>query len=72
MTDVRQLRSPGQTHPLQELTSRIIGCCIEVHRTLGPGFAEVFYQRALLRELDAAGLEAAREVDVLDMRRSTP
>ncbi len=64
MTDVRQLRSPGQTHPLQELTSRIIGCCIEVHRTLGPGFAEVFYQRALLRELDAAGLEAAREVDV--------
>lgn len=64
MSEVRQLRSPAQTHPLQELTSRIIACCIEVHRTLGPGFEEVFYQRALLRELDAAGLEAAREVDI--------
>ena len=51
-------------YAMSELTSRIIGCCIEVHRTLGPGFEEGFYQRALLRELDAAGLEAAREVDV--------
>ena len=49
---------------MQDLTSRIIGCCIEVHKTLGPGFEEVFYQRALLRELDAAGLDAAREVDI--------
>ena len=51
-------------YAMSELTSRIIGCCIEVHRTLGPGFEEVFYQRALLRELDAAGLDAAREVDI--------
>ena len=64
MSEVRQLRNPEQTHPLQELTSRIIGCCIEVHKTLGPGFEEVFYQRALLRELGAAGLDAAREVDI--------
>ena len=64
MTDVRQLRSPGQTHPLQELTSRIIGCCIEVHGRSDQGSRRWFYQRALLRELDAAGLEAAREVDV--------
>jgi len=46
------------------LTSRILACCIEVHRTLGPGFEEVFYQRALLREMDAAGLDVAREVDI--------
>lgn len=51
-------------YAMSELTSRIIGCCIEVHKTLGPGFEEVFYQRALLQELVAAGLDAAREVDI--------
>ena len=52
-------------YAMSELTSRIIGCCIEVHKTLGPGFEEVFYQRALLQELVAAGLDAAREVDIV-------
>lgn len=61
---IRPLRSAEDTHPLQELTSRIIACCIEVHRILGPGFEEVFYQRALLRELDGAGLDAGREINV--------
>ena len=51
-------------YPLSGLTSRIIGCAIEVHKTLGPGFEEVFYQRALHREMVAAGLDAAREVDI--------
>jgi GxxExxY protein len=46
------------------LSERIIGVCIEVHRTLGPGFQEVIYQRALELELAAAGLEFAREVDI--------
>lgn len=47
---------------MSELTSRIIACAIEVHKTLGPGFEELFYQRALDRELAAAGVEATREV----------
>jgi len=46
------------------LTDRIIGACIEVHRTLGPGFQEIIYQRALELELAMAGLEFAREVDI--------
>jgi GxxExxY protein len=46
------------------LTDRIIGACIEVHRTLGPGFQEVIYQRALEQELVAAGLDFSREVEV--------
>jgi len=49
-------------YPLSELTGRIIGCAQEVHRTLGPGFEEVFYQRALHRELTYAGIDATREV----------
>ena len=34
-----------------ELTERIIGCAIEVHRTLGPGLLESAYKRALCLEL---------------------
>ena len=30
-----------------ELTGKIIGCAMEVHRFLGNGFQEVIYQRAL-------------------------
>jgi GxxExxY protein len=32
-------------------TERIIGCAIEVHRTLGPGLLESTYQQCLAREL---------------------
>jgi GxxExxY protein len=40
----------------EELTQRIIGCAMAVHRTLGPGFLESVYQRALTHELRKAGL----------------
>jgi GxxExxY protein len=44
-----------------ELTGRILKCAIEVHKTLGPGFQEIVYQRALAKELEAEGLAFARE-----------
>jgi len=31
----------------QEITEKIIGAALEVHKTLGNGFQEVIYQRAL-------------------------
>lgn len=49
-------------YPLSALTSSIIAAAQEVHRTLGPGFEEVVYQRALAKELPAHGLEHSREV----------
>ncbi len=49
-------------YPLSAVTGRIIAAAQEVHRTLGPGFAEVIYQRALARELPAHQLEFSREV----------
>ena len=54
-------------YPLSSLTARIIAAATEVHRSLGPGFQEVIYQRALAKELPAHRLEFSREVwmDVL-------
>lgn len=59
-----QLRTVDARYPMSEITSRIIACAIEVHKTLGPGFEEVFYQRALHRELSAANLDSVRECEI--------
>jgi GxxExxY protein len=44
-----------------ELTGKIIGCAMEVHRTLGNGFQEVIYQRALAIEMADQNLQFSRE-----------
>jgi GxxExxY protein len=46
------------------LTSKIIGCAMKVHRTLGNGFQEVIYQRALEIEMKSANLNFAREMEM--------
>ncbi|MFQ3662625.1 MAG: GxxExxY protein [Chloroflexaceae bacterium] len=45
-------------------TALIIAAALEVHRTLGPGFQEIIYQRALALELPAHGIECEREVSI--------
>lgn len=45
----------------EDLTRKIIGCAMEVHKQLGNGFQEVIYQRALSIELQLQGLEYSRE-----------
>ena len=51
-----------EAYPLSDVTARIIATAKEVHRTLGPGFEEVFYQRAMALELPRQSLEFSREV----------
>lgn len=46
---------------VEELVTRIIGCCIAVHRSLGPGLLESIYSRATCLELSAAGIPFERE-----------
>ncbi|MDO9154835.1 MAG: GxxExxY protein [Paludibacter sp.] len=46
----------------EELTHRIIGCAMKVHSTLGNGFQEVIYQRALAIEMEKQGLGFQREM----------
>lgn len=43
-----------------DLTDRIIGCAVKVHRTLGPGFLESVYENALAVELESAGIPFQR------------
>ena len=41
-----------------------LGCALEVYKTLGPGLLESIYEKALLQELTANGLEAQSQVPV--------
>lgn len=47
-----------------ELTSKIIGCAMEVHNQLGNGFQEVIYQRALSIELQLQSTGHEREKEM--------
>ena len=44
-----------------ELTHTIIGCAMKVHNTLGNGFQEQFYQRAMAIEMAKQGVKFVEE-----------
>ena len=46
---------------IESLTERIIGCGIEVHRTLGPGLLESVYRDCLIIEMRGEDLRVERE-----------
>ena len=48
----------------EELTHKIIGCAMKVHSTLGNGFQEVIYQRALAIEMEKQSLGFQREMEM--------
>lgn len=51
---------------LDDLTEKIIGCAIEVHRVLGPGLLESVYQECMIIEMRRVGLrfESDRSVTI--------
>ena len=49
-------------YPLSHITAKVIAAAKEVHERLGPGFEEKIYQRALMLQMRADGLEPSREV----------
>ncbi len=55
-----------------DTTERIIGCAIEVHRTLGTGLLERIYEDAILLELGQAGLRVQRQVPVRIQYKGVP
>lgn len=53
-----------EEYKYSELTAKIIKCAMTVHSTLGSGFQEVIYQRALKIEMQLAGLNFKREFEM--------
>lgn len=54
----------NRVQDINELTHKIIGCAMQVHCTLGNGFQEVIYQRALAIEFAYHALEFEREKEM--------
>lgn len=52
---------------INDLTYKVIGICMDVHREIGPGFPEEYYQKALEMELDNQGIafEAQKPLPML-------
>ena len=49
---------------INQITEKIIGCAIEVHKNLGPGLLESAYEECLSFELQNAGLSIIRQKPV--------
>jgi len=49
---------------INQITGKIIGACITVHRTLGPGLLESAYEACLSYELNTVGLQFERQKPV--------
>ncbi|KXK22865.1 MAG: hypothetical protein UZ12_BCD005002993 [Bacteroidetes bacterium OLB12] len=58
---MKEKKIVNEQYPESELTGKIIGCALEVHKILGNGFQEVIYQRALEIEMRKQQLTFSRE-----------
>lgn len=47
---------------LDDLTYKVIGCAIEVHKHLGPGLLESIYEQCFLKELELQGINYKNQV----------
>jgi len=61
-TEITESTEPAKA--ANELTEIVIGCAIEVHRTLGPGLLESAYEICLCRELNLRGIPFERQVSI--------
>ncbi len=47
-----------------QLSYKIVGCAIEVHKELGPGLLESVYEKCLRRELELKGYNVKQQINV--------
>lgn len=53
-----------EMNSLNDLSYKIIGSAMEVYKTLGPGLLESAYEKALVHELNLAGIPVQSQVGV--------
>jgi len=56
VSEKRKNHKAAKNLEFDELSNKIIGCAIEVHRNLGPGLLESAYEQCLAREFSLAEL----------------
>jgi GxxExxY protein len=56
-TDRRTVRTEDLDPQLTDVSRRVIGAAIEVHKALGPGFEVSVYEQALAAELESEGVQ---------------
>src|SRR5262249_7408892 len=61
-TKARKEKQVG--HEFEELSNRLIGAAIDVHKELGPGFLESVYQRAMEVALMHRGIAFERQKEI--------
>jgi len=49
---------------INDLSYRVVGAAIEVHKALGPGLLESVYEKCLLYELSSRGIKASNQVNI--------
>ena len=49
---------------INNLTYKIIGCAIEVHKELGPGLLESIYEKCLIHELKLNGFDVKNQISI--------
>ncbi len=57
-------RRGAETQRENQLTEKIIGCAIEVHKALGPGLLESAYEECFCYELVENGISCSRQVSL--------
>ena len=61
---ITNMAGTGQDLLFKDECYRIVGACMEVHRTLGCGFLEPIYQEALAMEFQLKGIPYEREKEL--------
>jgi GxxExxY protein len=57
---------------INQLSNKIIGAAIEVHKTLGPGLLESTYEKCLCYELKLRGISFANQVSLPVVYKGKP
>jgi GxxExxY protein len=62
MSPIRRLPEPDRA--IDDVARNVVDAALEVHRTLGAGFAEGVYEHALAIELALRGIKCERQVPI--------